>query len=192
MARQQLCTRITLFCTFLYRRCTTYEVKVPNFSFCRGRKHKTTTFFFFSWTLIQSLRIQFQKHLPNDEISAINKIKQDWNSSFFQPAVGASALQCHICAANPWRYFRQCFIRSRLNRFLVLYNVAWKPYACWELFKFLYGQRTQTIWDFTGLPLTPDVAVVLEKSQMPFLFLRWETGSHAKLIKRISILLVPS
>ena len=24
-----------------------YEVKVPNFSFCRGREHKTTTFFFF-------------------------------------------------------------------------------------------------------------------------------------------------
>ena len=29
-----------------------YNVKVPNFTFCRGRKHTTTTFLFFSWTLI--------------------------------------------------------------------------------------------------------------------------------------------
>ena len=34
----------------------------------------------------------------------------------------------------------------------VLYNVAWKPYSCWELFIFLYGQRAQTLRDFTGLP----------------------------------------
>ena len=26
-----------------------YNVKVPNFTFCRGREHKTTTFFFFSF-----------------------------------------------------------------------------------------------------------------------------------------------
>ena len=30
---------------------------VPNFTFCRGREHKTTLFFF-SWNLIHSLRIQ--------------------------------------------------------------------------------------------------------------------------------------
>ena len=45
-----------------------YMVKVPNFTFCRGRKHKTTTFFFFPWTLIQTFRIQLQKncqHLTN-------------------------------------------------------------------------------------------------------------------------------
>ena len=27
-----------------------YNVKVTNFTFCRGREHKTTAFFFFSWT----------------------------------------------------------------------------------------------------------------------------------------------
>ena len=45
-----------------------YKVKVPNFEFCRGRKHETTTFLFFSWTLIQSFRIELQKicqHLTN-------------------------------------------------------------------------------------------------------------------------------
>ena len=35
-----------------------YNVKLPNFTFCRGSEHKTTTFFFFSSTLIQSFRIQ--------------------------------------------------------------------------------------------------------------------------------------
>ena len=36
---------ITHFCTPSLH---DYDVKVPNFTFCGGRKHKTTTFFFFS------------------------------------------------------------------------------------------------------------------------------------------------
>ena len=43
-------------------------VEGPNFTFWRGRKEKKTTFFFFSWTSLQSLRIQLQKknqHLTN-------------------------------------------------------------------------------------------------------------------------------
>ena len=35
--------------------------QMPNFSFCRGSEHYTTTFFSFSRTSIQSLGIQFQK-----------------------------------------------------------------------------------------------------------------------------------
>ena len=35
------------FCAFLYRHYY-YDVKVPNFTFCGGRAHKTMTFFFFS------------------------------------------------------------------------------------------------------------------------------------------------
>ena len=42
-----------------------YDVKLPNFTFCGGRERKTTTLFFFSWTLIQSVRIQLQKKSPN-------------------------------------------------------------------------------------------------------------------------------
>ena len=46
-----------------------YNVKVPTFTFCRGREHKTTTFFFYSDTLIQSFRIQLPKNLPTfDEL----------------------------------------------------------------------------------------------------------------------------
>ena len=55
LAKQQLCTWITLFCTFLCRHCTTATWK------CLEREHKTTTFFFFSCTSIQSFGIQLQK-----------------------------------------------------------------------------------------------------------------------------------
>ena len=49
LAKQQLCTCITFFCTFLSAVVPhDYNVKVPNFTFCRVREHKTTTFFFFS------------------------------------------------------------------------------------------------------------------------------------------------
>ena len=51
---------------------------MPNFTFCRGLEHKTTTFFIFSWTLIESFRIQLQKlalaniwRIKGDGISAI-------------------------------------------------------------------------------------------------------------------------
>ena len=58
LAKQQFFT--TLFCTFLSRRCTTTTWK------CRISlsEHRTTTFFSFSWTLIESFRIQLQKKLP--------------------------------------------------------------------------------------------------------------------------------
>ena len=43
---------------------------MPNFMFCGEREHKTTTFFFFSWTSIQSFRIHLQKNLPTfDELN---------------------------------------------------------------------------------------------------------------------------
>ena len=38
-----------------------YDVKLPTFKYCGGREHKTTIFIFFSWTSIQSFRIQPQK-----------------------------------------------------------------------------------------------------------------------------------
>ena len=49
-----------------------YNVKMPNFTSCRGREHKTTThsFFFFSWILIKSFKIQLQNNLPTfDELN---------------------------------------------------------------------------------------------------------------------------
>ena len=47
-----------------------YDVKLSNFTFFGGREHKTTSFFFFSWTLMQYFRIQLQKNLPTfDEMN---------------------------------------------------------------------------------------------------------------------------
>ena len=76
LAKQQLCTCITPFdCTFLCRHCMTKMWKCqPNFMFCGWSEHKTTTFFFFPWTLIESFRIQLQRKLPTfDELMRQNK-----------------------------------------------------------------------------------------------------------------------
>ena len=65
LAKQQLCTCITLFCTFPYRHCTTsYDVRLPNFTFYGGQEHMTTNFFFFLWTQIQSFGIKLLKKSP--------------------------------------------------------------------------------------------------------------------------------
>ena len=57
--KKHLCMCIALFVLSL-RSQYDYNLKVPNFMFCRGRELKTTTLVFFSWTLIQSFRIQLQ------------------------------------------------------------------------------------------------------------------------------------
>ena len=59
LVKQQLCTCITLFLHISLPSLQDYNVKVPNFTFCRGRENKTTTCFFFSWTL-QSFRACLQ------------------------------------------------------------------------------------------------------------------------------------
>ena len=51
--KQQSCTWITIFGTCIFLHLPSlhdYDVKMPNFTFRGGRKHNTTTFFFFSWT----------------------------------------------------------------------------------------------------------------------------------------------
>ena len=54
-AKQQLCTCITLFSTFLWRQPHDYDVKPPYATFYGGREHTTTNFLFsFStWIIIQ-------------------------------------------------------------------------------------------------------------------------------------------
>ena len=60
MAKQQLCTCITLVCTFLYD-C---HVKMPFFTFCGGLERKNTTFFSFSGLRYQ-LQENCQRYLTN-------------------------------------------------------------------------------------------------------------------------------
>ena len=40
------------------------DVKMPSSTFCGEREHKTTTLFLFSWTSIQSFKIQLKKNFP--------------------------------------------------------------------------------------------------------------------------------
>ena len=40
------------------------DVEMASSTFCWEREHKTTTLFLFSWTSIQSFKIQLQKKLP--------------------------------------------------------------------------------------------------------------------------------
>ena len=82
MAKQQLCTRVTLFCTFLCRRCTTTTWKRPNFTFRRGRQHKTTTYFSFPELWYSLLEFNSRKncqHLTN--WTRWNKRDNVWRSS---------------------------------------------------------------------------------------------------------------
>ena len=59
--KQQLCTCITLFGTFLWRPLHDFNVKPPKATFYRGRGHTTKNFPFFIWTWIKPLRINSSK-----------------------------------------------------------------------------------------------------------------------------------
>ena len=58
-------------------------MKLLYFTFCGGRKHKTTTLVFFSQTLIQSFSIQFQKNSPTfDELDEMEYAQlRVWSSA---------------------------------------------------------------------------------------------------------------
>ena len=49
------------------------ESTVPNFKFCGRREHKTTIFFFVSWTSMQSFRIYLKKKSPT--FVELNEVK---------------------------------------------------------------------------------------------------------------------
>ena len=68
--RNNNCARASRFLYISLPSLQDYDVKKLNFTFCGGRDHKKTNFLFFSWTSIQSFRIQLQKKLPTfNEVS---------------------------------------------------------------------------------------------------------------------------
>ena len=69
---KQLCTCITLFCTFPLTTLHYYKVKVPNFMFC---EHMTKTFFF-PLTSIQSCRIKLLEKFAKLEVMEWNKLNE--------------------------------------------------------------------------------------------------------------------
>ena len=82
---------ITLF--FVHFFCRSCKVKVLKFMFCRGRKHKTTTFFFFPelW------------HSPLD------------NSEFTQQDGRKKKTAERLCVTNVTRLFLTCFVCRDLH-----------------------------------------------------------------------------
>ena len=82
LAKQRLCTCVTLFCTFLCRRFTTTTWKRPNFTFRRGRQQKTTTYFSFPELWYSLLEFNSRKncqHLTN--WTSWNKRDKVWSSA---------------------------------------------------------------------------------------------------------------
>ena len=55
--------RASLFFVHFFAVNARLDVKMPIFTFGEGHEQKTTTFFFVSYTLTQSFRIQLQKNL---------------------------------------------------------------------------------------------------------------------------------
>ena len=54
-----------------------YDVKLPNFTFCGGREHKATTFFFFSWTPSSLLEFNSTKKVPAfDDLYEMEKARK--------------------------------------------------------------------------------------------------------------------
>ena len=78
LAKQQLYTCSTLFCTLIYfKSLDEYDVKLPQFMLCVGRENKTTTFFSFPEIRCSPLELsQLQKKLPTfDNINLLNEME---------------------------------------------------------------------------------------------------------------------
>ena len=76
LSKQLLCTCITLLCTFPCRHCTTTMWKCLDFTFRRGREHKTTTSFSFPELRYSSLELNSRENakfwrIQRDGISVI-------------------------------------------------------------------------------------------------------------------------
>ena len=61
ISKQELCTCIMLFCTFLCPFLNDYDMNMPNFAFYGGRKQATTKLYFSYCTWIWCLDIQLQE-----------------------------------------------------------------------------------------------------------------------------------
>ena len=102
LAKQQLCTCITFFCTFLCRHCTTTTWKCLISRFMKGREHKTT-FFCFPENRYSLLEFNFRanwQHLIN--WTSWNKCDKVWNSpaSLFKPPITINQYAKTLCTSS--------------------------------------------------------------------------------------------
>ena len=83
--------------------------------FCGWSERKTTTSFFFSWTLTESFRIQLQRKLPTfDELTRQNKRDKVWRSALAYILVWdcassisllTASLSCCSSSTCSWHFF---------------------------------------------------------------------------------------
>ena len=104
LAKQQLCTCVTLFCTFLCRRCTTTTWKCLISRFVEDVNKRQRLSFFF-WTSIHSFRIQLQKicrYLIN--WTSWNKRDKFWSSanSLFEWRFRNRRCRCCLRSISSW------------------------------------------------------------------------------------------
>ena len=87
------------------------ESTVPNFTFCGGRKHKTTIFFFSSWTLMQSFRIHLQQKSPTSvtlKLGEIDAVKFETERKF---TLSPKSDQHQICPCNINAFYDRVVMR---------------------------------------------------------------------------------
>ena len=115
-AKQQLCTCITHFSTFLWRPLLDYDAKPPNASFYgRGRGNTTTNSPFSFWTWIIYLRIQLmQERSPAFDIMSWSKKTR------------LSLKQSKFIFKRRF-YCRRLRRRRRLNSLIYVEVVQWRP-----------------------------------------------------------------
>ena len=153
-AKQQLCTFITLFCTFLCRRCTTTTWNGPSSRFVEdGNKRPQLSFFFF-WTLIQFFRIQLQKTLRGREGNGLSI----WLTEDF----------CGFLQTRPVHFLKLC-------KFVILHLQTWhineRSTARWGLEIWTSGRqllRSCSLWLSLEEPFQGswiEVVDVLRKTQ---------------------------
>ena len=88
-----------------------YDLKVPNFTFCGGRKHKTTIFFFSSWTLMQSFRIHLQQKSATSvtlKLGEIDAVKFETERKF---TLSPKSDQHQICPCNINAFYDRVVMR---------------------------------------------------------------------------------
>ena len=109
LAKQQLCAFSTLFLHISLPTLHDHDMNIPNFTFCGGRDHNTTTFFFFSWTSKQSFRIQFQN------------MANIWR--FDRDVIGAKKVGSSANSLLKWRFRsrrRRCCLSSLMTMTLTI------------------------------------------------------------------------
>ena len=133
--------------------------KMPNVTFCRGREHKRTIFFFFPWTLIKSFRIPLQRNLATfNELSEIvwGSANSQWRFRSRRRRRCLNSLTSQLLELYGWIDSLCCmylldscvvlhkYLRSqRFNLLLCFWRYIWVDYHALYLQHFMFIERIE-------------------------------------------------